>query len=152
MRPALTSFTAFIRVVAFGLTAVVFTAAAVPAPAIAVEQAAVAPPDPRWIDYLREKKLLDEIDGQTVAMVDVYFDPSRIEPGVPLGTDFSVLAGEALRAAFPPDSDVDIARLMSPDAREALRKEFARDPSILGTTVRVGVPIVDPSGEERRRP
>lgn len=110
------------------------------------ETAAMGEPDPRWIDYLERKKLLDKIDGKTVAMVNVYFDPNRIEPGVPLGTDFGVLAGEALRAVFPPDSDVDISRLLSSDAREALRKQFALDPQILGMTVRVGVPINVPAG------
>lgn len=115
------------------------------------ETAAMGEPDPRWIDYLRGKKLLEEVDGKTVAMVNVYFDPSRIEPGVPLGTDFGVFAGEALRAAFPPDSDVDISRLLSPDARETLRKQFALDPQLLGATVRIGVPINLPA-RQRERP
>ncbi len=79
-------------------------------------------------------------DGRTVYRLNVFLDHARIEPGVILGTDFQALARDALIENLPGSDQAVAAQMLAPDAGDWLRKEVARDPTLVGKKILAELP------------
>ncbi|HUU25399.1 MAG TPA: phosphate ABC transporter permease PstA [Methyloceanibacter sp.] len=98
----------------------------------------------RWFERLLNRGVVVEADGRTDLKLDVYIDPAKIEAGPPPTGDFAALARNGLQAYLPTVHDTGLFTMLADDAPEAIQQRVAADPSLIGKTVQVLLPVSEP--------
>ncbi|HEU4475999.1 MAG TPA: phosphate ABC transporter permease PstA [Methyloceanibacter sp.] len=101
----------------------------------------------RYFERLENRGVVVEEAGRTSLKLDVYVDPARIEAGPPPSGDFASLARDGLQAYLPDVHDTALFAMLADDAPDVIAKRVADDPSLIGKTVQVTLPVAGPFAE-----
>ncbi|MEO1089350.1 MAG: phosphate ABC transporter permease PstA [Pseudomonadota bacterium] len=84
---------------------------------------------------------------QTMIALDVYVDPEVVDRNDPTAGNWRQIYDDAIDRALPDETDAErrsINALVTNNARFLIRDRVVRDPSLVGETVRMNVPVSDP--------
>ncbi len=98
----------------------------------------------RYFERLQNRGVVVEEGGRTSLKLDVYVDPAKVEAGLPPTGDFAALARDSLQAYLPDVHDTALFTMLADDAPESVAKLVAADPSLIGKTVSVILPVASP--------
>jgi phosphate transport system permease protein len=98
----------------------------------------------RYFERLKNRGLVVEKGGRVSLKLDVHIDPAKIEAGPPPSGDFAALARDSLQAYLPDVRDTALFALLADDAPDVLAKRVAEDPSLIGKTVSLALPVAEP--------
>jgi phosphate transport system permease protein len=97
-----------------------------------------------WFERLRNRGVVIEEGGRTDLMLEVYINPAKIELGPPLTGDFAAMARDSLQAYLPQVHDTGLFTMLADDAPNAIQARVAADPSLIGKTVQIALPVAEP--------
>jgi phosphate transport system permease protein len=101
----------------------------------------------RYFERLENRGVVVEEAGRTSLKLDVYVDPAKIEAGPPPSGDFAALARDGLQAYLSDVHDTALFAMLADDAPDVIAKRVADDPSLIGKTVQVTLPVAEPFAE-----
>jgi phosphate transport system permease protein len=97
-----------------------------------------------WFEQLRDRGLVVDAGGRRSLRLDVYLDPSAIQPGPPPEGDFAAVANNSLQAYLPRVSDGALYRMLADDAPEIIKARVAADSALIGKTTPFDLPVSAP--------
>jgi phosphate transport system permease protein len=97
-----------------------------------------------WFERLQNRGVVVEEAGRWDLKLEVYIDPKKIEVGPPLTGDFAAMARDSLQAYLPAVHDTSLFTMLADDAPDGIKARVATDPSLVGKTVQVLLPVSEP--------
>jgi len=97
-----------------------------------------------WFERLQNRGVVVAEGGRTNLKLDVYIDPARIESGPPPTGDFAAVARDSLQAYLPDVHDTLLFTMLADNAPDAIKQRLEADPSLIGKTVSIAVPVSEP--------
>jgi phosphate transport system permease protein len=98
----------------------------------------------RWFERLQNRGVVVEEGGRWDLKLEVYVDPKKIEPGPPVTGDFAAMARDSLQAYLPDVHDTGLFTMLADDAPDAIKARVEADPSLIGSTVPIPLPVSEP--------
>jgi phosphate transport system permease protein len=97
-----------------------------------------------YFERLQNRGVVVEADGRTSLKLDAFIDPTKVEAGPPISGDFAAIARDSLQAYLPDVHDTALFAMLADNAPEAIEALVVADPSRIGKTVQVTVPVSAP--------
>ena len=98
----------------------------------------------RWFERLQNRNVVVDDQGRTGLKLDIYIDPAKVEAGPPPSGDFAALAKDGLQAYLPEVHDTSLFTILADEAPNAIAERIATDPSLIGKTIQVVLPVSAP--------
>ena len=107
---------------------------------------------PRYIDALgadrialfrrlKQRNMVKTIEGKTFVATDIFIDPAKVPDGDLAKADFNVMTLEGFRTLFPTQRSLAYREILDESASGAVRERVTADPSLIGKTVSVLLPV-----------
>jgi len=107
---------------------------------------------PRYIDALgadrialfrrlKQRNVVKTIEGKTFVATDIFIDPAQVPDGDLSKADFKVMTLEGFRTLFPTQRSRAYREILDESASDAVRERVTADPSLIGKTVSVLLPV-----------
>lgn len=91
---------------------------------------------------LERRGVLSVVDGVGVAKTTLFVDPAQVpEDGGVEAADFQRMIDEGFRSFFLAEPSRSFYEILSRDAAETLRNKVVADPSLVGKTIEVNLPL-----------
>jgi phosphate transport system permease protein len=100
-----------------------------------------------YFERLQNRGVVVDADGRTSLKLDVFIDPAKVEAGPPLSGDFAAIARDSLQAYLPDVHDTALFGMLADDAPESIEVLVTADPSRIGKTVQMTLPVSPPFAE-----
>jgi phosphate transport system permease protein len=100
-----------------------------------------------YFERLQNRGVVVEEDGRTGLKLDVYIDPAKVEAGPPPSGDFAALARSSLQTYLPDVFDTALFGMLADDTPDVIASRVAADPSLIGKTVSITLPVSPPVAE-----
>ena len=100
-----------------------------------------------YFERLQNRGVVVEEDGRTGLKLDIYIDPAKVEAGPPPSGDFAALARSSLQAYLPDVFDTALFAMLADDAPDVIAVRVAADPSMIGKSVQMTLPVSPPVAE-----
>jgi phosphate transport system permease protein len=97
-----------------------------------------------YFERLQNRGVVVEEGGRTNLKLDLFIDPKKIEAGPPLTGDFAAMAKASLQAYLPTVHDTGLFSMLAADAPDVIKARVEADPSLVGKTVQVLLPVAEP--------
>jgi phosphate transport system permease protein len=98
----------------------------------------------RWFERLQNRGVVVAEGGRTDLKLEVYLNPTKIEAGPPPTGDFAAMARDSLQTYLPDVHDTGLFTMLADDAPDVLKQRVEADPSLIGKTVQVLLPVSPP--------
>ncbi len=107
---------------------------------------------PRYIDALgadrialfrrlKQRNMVKTIEGKTFVATDIFIDPAKVPDGDLAKADFNFMTLEGFRTLFPTQRSLAYREILDESASGAVRERVMADPSLIGKTVSVLLPV-----------
>ncbi len=107
---------------------------------------------PRYIDALgadrialfrrlKQRNMVKTIEGKTFVATDIFIDPAKVPDGDLAKADFNFMTLEGFRTLFPTQRSLAYREILDESASGAVRERVTADPSLIGKTVSVLLPV-----------
>ena len=93
---------------------------------------------------LIERDLVSAKDARVRLRVNAFIDPDQVDEENPAAGAFGPIANAALRAYFPERIDRGFEDILAADAAQVLRTAVLADPSLIGKTLTIDLPVAAP--------
>lgn len=94
-----------------------------------------------WLRRLEQRGLVSKEGGKFLLELELIVDRSAVDPAAPNGGNFSKLLGGVLQSYLPEVRDQGIFSIVDDRAVQILRDRIVADPSVIGKTIKVKVPL-----------
>jgi phosphate transport system permease protein len=90
---------------------------------------------------LQSRGVVNVIDGKTFIRLEAYVDPADVPEGNPEAADYQRMVDESIDSYFPGERNRAYREILANEAADALKQRVAADPSLLGKTITVDLPV-----------
>ncbi|MCG8558625.1 MAG: phosphate ABC transporter permease PstA [Hyphomicrobiales bacterium] len=95
----------------------------------------------RRFGMLVNRNVVSVEDGRTLVQIDAFIDPGKVDREDIADGDFDAIAKEGFRAYFPREGGTAMFAILAPNAADAVREHVVENPTSIGKTVQVKVPV-----------
>ena len=92
---------------------------------------------------LQKRGAIEQVDGRSHIKAEAFIDPGKVSADDIANGKFDVILREAMRAFFPKQTILAYLEIAAESAADVIKQKVVADPSLIGKTVSVALPVAD---------